>query len=155
MKKIGLFVLIMVILTACGPTENAVDIAQAQSVIEAARAAQDASRAAQIAAQGVSDVGRGQTLILLLVTLIFVALFVLAVYLVVRRLIRIQRVYRNLTSGKWISGPNAHWRKSEEPDLYQQMLIEQQWLLTQLLSQGYEDATDGHDLLDLPHDWWS
>ncbi len=155
MKKIGLFVLIMVILAACGPTENAVDIAQAQSVIEAARAAQDASRAAQIAAQGVSDVGRGQTLILLLVTLIVVVLLGLAAYLVIRRLIRIQRVYRKLTSGKWISGPNAHWRKSEEPDLYQQMLIEQQWLLTQLLSQGHEDVAESHDLLDLPHDWWS
>ena len=155
MKTIGVMALSVLLLAACGPTENAVDIAQAQSVIEAARAAQDASRAAQIAAQGVSDVGRGQTLILLLVTLIVVVLLGLAAYLVIRRLIRIQRVYRKLSSGKWISGPNAHWRKSEEPDLYQQMLIEQQWLLTQLLSQGHEDAADTHDLLDLPHDWWS
>ncbi len=161
MKKIGLFVLLAVILTACGPTENMVDITQAQSVIEAARAAQDASRAAQIAAEGVSDVGRGQTLILLLVTLIFISLLILAVYLVVRRLIRLQRIYRQfasgrISSGRWISGPNAHWRKSEEPDLYQQMLLEQQWLLSQLLSQGHEDADSGsHDLLDLPHDWWS
>lgn len=155
MKKIGLFVLMVMILAACGPTENAVDIAQAQSVIEAARAAQDASRAAQIAAQGLSDMGRGQTLILLLVTLIVFVLLGLAAYLIIRRLIRIQSVYRKVTSGTWISGPNAHWKKSEEPDLYQQMLIEQQWLLTQLLSQGHEDAADTHDLLDLPHDWWS
>lgn len=156
MKKIGLFILIVVILAACGPSENAVDIAQAQSVIEAARAAQDASRAAQIAAQGISDVGRGQTLILVLLTLLVVVILCLAVYLVVRRLILIQHAYRKLTTGKWISGPNAHWRKAEEPDLYQQMLLEQQWLLTQLLSQGHEDADTGaHDLLDLPHDWWS
>ncbi len=159
MKTIGVFVLFVVVIVllfaAHGPSENAVDIAQAQSVIEAARAAQDAAYAAQVAAQGISDVGRGQTLILLLVTLIVVVLLGLAAYLVIRRLIRIRRVYRKLTSGKWISGPNAHWRKSEEPDLYQQMLIEQQWLLTQLLSQGHEDAADTHDLLDLPHDWWS
>ena len=157
MKKIGLFMLIVAILAACGPSENAVDIAQAQSVIEAARAAQDASRAAQIAAQGsISDVGRGQTLILVLLTLLVVVILCITVYLVVRRLIRIQLAYRKLTSGKWISGPNAHWRKAEEPDLYQQMLLEQQWLLTQLLSQGHEDADAGaHDLMDLPHDWWS
>ena len=156
MKKIGLFVLMVMILAACGPTENAVDIAQAQSVIEAARAAQDASRAAQIAAQGISDVGRGQTLILVLLTLLVVVILSLAVYLFVRQLIRIQHAYRKLQSGKWISGPNAHWRKTEEPDLYQQMLLEQQWLLTQLLSQGHEDTDAGvHDLMDLPHDWWS
>ncbi len=157
MKKIGWLVLLATILTACGPSQNAVEIAQAQSVIEAARAAQDAAYAAQIAAQGISDVGRGQTLILLLITLIIVALLGLAVYFVVWRMIRAQRAYRQLTpgsTGRWLSGPNAHWRKSGEPDLYRQMLIEQQWLLTQLLSQGQEDI-DTHELLDLPHDWWS
>lgn len=145
----------MAILAACSPSENAVDIAQAQSVIEAARAAQDAAYAAQIAAQGISDVGRDQTLILVLLTLLLVVILGLAVYLVVRRLVRIQRTFRQLSSGRWVSGPNAHWKKSEEPDLYQQMLIEQQWLLTQMLSQGHEDAADTHDLLDLPHDWWN
>ena len=61
-------------MAACGPSDNAVEIAQAQSVIEAARAAQDAARAAQIASQGLSDVGRGQTLILVLLTLVLVVL---------------------------------------------------------------------------------
>jgi HAMP domain-containing protein len=159
MKTIGLFLLLVVLLVAAfatrGPSENAVDIAQAQSVMEAAHAAQDAANAAQVAAQGISDVGRGQTLILLLLTVVVVVLLGLALYLVIRRLIRIQSTFHQPTTGRWISEPNAHWRKTEEPDLYQQMLIEQQLLLTQLLSQGHEDDAEAHDLLDLPHDWWS
>ena len=71
MKKIGFFIiLLLLVLAACEPSDNAVEIAQAQSVIEAARAAQGDARAAQIASQGLSDVGRGQTLILLLLTLV-------------------------------------------------------------------------------------
>ncbi len=161
MKKIGLFALIAMILAACGPSENAVEIGQSQRAIEAARAAQEASRASLMAAQGVSHMDRGQTLVLLLMTLIFIVLLVLAVYLVLRRLIRLQRLFRQfstgqISSGRWISGHNEHWRKSEEPALYQQILLDQQWLLTQLLSQGHEDANIGsNDLLDLPHDWWS
>jgi hypothetical protein len=132
LKKIGLFFLLVVILAACGSSENAVDIVRAQSVI---------------------DIDHGQILILLLVTLIFAALFVLAEYLFIRRLIRIQRVFRKLISYQWLNSPNGHWRKSEEPDLYQQMRIEQQWLLTPLFSQGPEGA-ETHDPLDLPHDGW-
>ena len=49
-------------------SNNSVEITRAQGVIEAARAAQDAARAAQIASQGLSDVGRGQTFILVLLT---------------------------------------------------------------------------------------
>jgi hypothetical protein len=45
-------------------------------------------------------------------------------------------------------------KKSEEPDLYQQILLEQQWLLAQMLSQGHEE-TDQHDLSELPMDWWN
>ena len=153
MKTIGLMILLGLLLAACGPSENAVDIAQAQSVIEAARAAQDAAQAAQIAAQGVSDVGRGQTLIVVLLTLIVVVLLSLIAYLVVRRLIRLQQTMQPIPSGRWIGGPNAHWRKSEEPELYRQMLLEQQLLLAQLLSQGHAE-TDQSDLSELPTDWW-
>jgi hypothetical protein len=154
MKKIGLFILLTVVLTACGPSNNAVDIAQAQSIIEAARAAQDAAQAAQIAARGISDVGRGQTLILVLLTLLVVVLVGLAVYLCLRRLVLLQRNFQKISSGRWLSGPNAHLKKSEEPDLYQQILLEQQWLLAQMLSQGHEE-TDQHDLSELPMDWWN
>jgi hypothetical protein len=154
MKNTGLFIPLAVLLAACGPSQNEVDIAQAQSVIEAAHAAQDAAKAAQIAAQGISDVGRGQTLILILLTLIVLLILSLAVVLVLRRLISVQGAIQKTSSGRWISGPNAHWKKSEEPDLYQQMLLEQQLLLTQLLSQGHED-TDQHDLSELPMDWWN
>jgi hypothetical protein len=153
MKKIGLFIPLMVILTACGPSANDVDIAQAQGIIEAARAAQDAAQAAQIAAKGISDVGRGQTFILLLLTILVCILVGLAVYLIVRRLAFQQNSFRPVSSGRWIGGPNAHWKKAAEPDLYPQMLLEQQLLLMQLLSQNKEE-TDRHDLSELPMDWW-
>jgi hypothetical protein len=153
MKTMSLLILLVVLLAACGPSENAVDIAQAQSVIEAARAAQDAAQAAQIAAQGVSDIGRGQTLILVMLTLIVVVILGLIAYFFVRRLIRVQQTFQQIPSGRWIGGPNAHWRKSEEPDLYRQMLLEQQLLLAQLLSQGSSE-TDQQDLSELPTDWW-
>ena len=153
MKKIGVFFPLAVILAACGPSQNEVDIAQAQSVIEAAHAAQDAAKAAQIAAQGISDVGRGQTLILILLTLIVLLILSLAVVLVLRRMVRIQKTFQKIPSSRWVSGPNAHWKKSEEPELYQQMLLEQQLLLTHLLSQGHEE-TEPQDLSELPTDWW-
>jgi hypothetical protein len=153
MKKISLFISLMVILAACGPTANAVAIAQAQSAIQAARAAQNAAQAAQVAAQGMSDVGRVQSLILLLLTLLLIAMAGMAIYIISRRLASWQRNFQQVRSGQWLSGPNAYWKKSEEPDLYQQMLLEQHLLLSQLLSQGQEE-TDHHDLPDLPTDWW-
>ena len=57
LKKMVLLIPFCLVHAVCGPTNNEVDIAQAQSIIEAARAAQDAARAAQIASQGLSDVG--------------------------------------------------------------------------------------------------
>lgn len=154
MKKIGLFIPLMVILAACGPTANEVAIAQAQSAIQAARAAQDAAQAAQVAAQGMSDVGRVQSLILLLLTLLLIAMAGIGIYIISRRLTLWPRNFRQVRSGQWMSGPNARWKKTEEPDLYQQMLFEQQWLLAQMLSQSPEE-TDHHDMAELPTDWWS
>jgi hypothetical protein len=154
MKKIALFFPLMVIMAGCGPSANDVDIAQAQGIIEAARAAQDAALAAQIAARGISDVGRGQTLILLMLTILVFILVALAVYLIVRRLAFRQNNFRRVSSGRWIGGPNAHWKKAAESDLYPQILLEQQLLLTQLLSQNQEE-TDRHDLSELPMDWWN
>jgi hypothetical protein len=153
MKKIALFIPLIVILTSCGPSANDVDIAQAQGIIEAAHAAQDAALAAQIAARGISDVGRGQTLILVLLTVLVFVLVGLAIYLIVQRLTFRQTMNRRVSSGRWISGPNAHWKKAAEPDLYPQILLEQQLLLAQLLSQNQEE-TDRHDLSELPMDWW-
>lgn len=152
MIKMGLFALLAVGLTACGLSDNEVTIAQAQSMIEAARAAQDASHAAQTTSQGLSDMARGQIFILVLLTLIFVALLGIVFYLIMYRQIKIPS-FCQAKHGRWISGPNARSGKIEEPDLYQQMLSEQQWLLTQLLSQG-SDETEIHDLPDLPGGWW-
>jgi len=141
MNKIGFFSLFLPAVVAHGSIGNAVDNPQALSIIKAAQVA-----------QGINDLYHSQVLIMLLVTLIFFVLFSLAVYLVVRRLIRIGRAYRRLVSSRWIDEPYAHSRKGEETDLYLQIPFEHQWLFNQFLSQGHDDANT-HDLLDLPHEW--
>jgi len=157
MKKIVIFIaLVLLVLLAaasCGPSDNAVEIAQAQSVIEAARAAQDAARAAQIASQGLSDVGRGQTLILVLLTVVMVLLTGLAVYIVLQRQIWKHNQVRSKDKGRWMSGPNAHWKRVDAPDPYQQLLLQQQMLLTQLLQQSQVESEDD-DRPQLPAGWW-
>lgn len=157
MKKIGFFIAlvlsVLLVLVACGPSDNAVEIAQAQSVIEAARAAQDAAQAAQIASQGLSDVGRGQTLILVLLTLLVVLLIGLAAYVVLQRQIwKYNQIQPKPTGGRWISGPNAGWRRIENPDPYQ-LLLQQQMLLTQLLQQSQMESNDDEQP-QLPTGWW-
>lgn len=157
MKKIVIFIAIVVLVllaaAAYGPSENAVEIAQAHSVIEAARAAQDAARAAQIASQGLSDVGRGQTLILVLLTLVVVLLIGLAAYIIIQRQIWKYRQVQPRNTGRWMSGPNAHWKQVEGSDPYQQLLIQQQMLLTQLLQESQAE-TDEDDRPQLPTGWW-
>lgn len=157
MKKIGFFIAlvlsVLLVVAACGPSDNAVEIAQAQSVIEAARAAQDASRAAQIASQGLSDVGRGQTLILILLTLVLVFLIGMAAYIVIQRLIWKHSQVQPRNTGRWMSGPNAHWKRVEGSDPYQQLLLQQQMLLTQLLQQSQVESEED-DRPQLPTEWW-
>jgi HAMP domain-containing protein len=147
MNNIGFFSRFLPALVAYRSRGNTVDIAHAPRILETARTV-------QIASHGISDVGRSQVLILLLMTLIFIALFVLVVYLIVRRLIRIERAYRELVSNGWIDEPEAHWRKCKETNLFMQTLTEQQWLFNLFISHGHDD-TNTHDLLDLPHDWCS
>lgn len=157
MKKIGFFIAIVVLVllavAACEPSDNAVEIAQAQSVIEAARAAQDAARAAQVASQGLSDVGRGQTLILVLLTLVVVLLTGLAVYMVIQRQFWKRSQFQPKATGRWIGGPNAHWKRMDGSDPYQQLLLQQQMLLTQLLQQSQAESQDD-DPPQLPAGWW-
>jgi hypothetical protein len=157
MKKFGFFIAlvlsVLLVVAACGPSDNAVEIAQAQSVIEAARAAQDAARAAQIASQGLSDVGRGQTLILILLTLVVVFLIGMAAYIVIQRQIWKHSQVQPRNTGRWMSGPNAHWKRVEGSDPYQQLLLQQQILLTQLLKESQAE-TDEEDQPQLPSGWW-
>ena len=134
-------------------SDNSVEITRAQGVIEAARAAQDAARAAQIASQGLSDVGRGQTFILVLLTLVLVVLVGLVVYIVIQRQIWKHTQVLPKNSGRWMSGPNAHWKRVENPDPYQQLLLQQQMLLTQLLQQNQMEAGE-NDQPQLPDGWW-
>jgi hypothetical protein len=78
------------------------DIAQAQAVIESAKAAQEAAKAANTAATGLSIMGSGQTLILLLLTAALVGTWALVVYLVIQRVNRSktdQRIKRRPQSG--------------------------------------------------------
>jgi len=153
MKKIGLLLIsVFLVLAACGPSDNAVEIAQAQSVIEAARAAQDAARAAQIASQGLSDVGRGQTLILILLTLVVVLMIGLAAYIVIQHQNWKHNQAQVKSTGRWISGPNAGWKRIENPDPYQ-LLLQQQMLLTQLIQQSQAEANED-DQPQLPTRWW-
>jgi len=157
MKKIGFFIAlvlsVLMVVAASRASDNAVEIAQAQSVIEAARAAQDAARAAQIASQGLGDVGRGQTLILVLMTLVVVLLIGLAAYIVIQRQIWKHSQVQQKHSGRWMSGPNAHWNRVDGPDPYQQLLLQQQMLLTQLLQQSQVE-TEEDERPQLPTGWW-
>ena len=157
MKKIAVFIalvlLVLLAVAAFRPSDNAVEIAQAQSVIEAARAAQDAARAAQIASQGLSDVGRGQTLILVLLTFLVVLVIGLAAYIVIQRQIWKHSQVLPKNTGRWMSGPNAHWKRMDSPDPYQQLLLQQQMLLNQLLQQSQAE-TEEDDWPQLPTGWW-
>ena len=157
MKKIVIFINIVVLVVlaaaACGPSNNAVEIAQAQSVIESARAARDASRAAQIASQGLSDLGRDQTLILVLLTLVVVLLIGLAAYIVIQRQFWKRSQFQSKNTGRWIGGPNGHWKRMGSPDPYQQLLLQQQMLLTQLRQQSQAETQDD-DPPQLPTGWW-
>jgi len=157
MKKIVIFIAIVVLVllavAAFGPSDNAVEIAQAQSVIEAARAAQDAARAAQITSQGLSDVGRGQMLILVRLTLVMFLLIGLAAYIVLQRQIWKYSQTQSKNAGRWMSGPIAHWKRMDGSDPYQQLLLQQQVLLTQLLQQS-QTETPEDDQPQLPASWW-
>ena len=143
MKKLGFFIQFLPVMVAYGSRGNVVAAPQDMRVFEAVQATQNTK-----------DLDHNQILILLLVTLLFVLLFGMALYLIVRRLIRIGRAYRRLFSNVHIDYPDVHSRKAEKADLDLAMFTEQQWLLSQLLSQGYEDRDD-HDFVDLPHDLWS
>ena len=156
MKKFAFFlflVFLCVFALSWVVSDNSVEIIRAQGVIEAARAAQDAARAAQIASQGLSDVGRGQTFILVLLTLVLVVLVGLVAYIVIQRQIWKRGQVLPKNSGRWVSGPNAHWKRVENPDPYQQLLLQQQMLLTQLLQQNQMEAGE-NDQPQLPDGWW-
>jgi hypothetical protein len=156
MKKFLFFLILVflcVITLSWVTSDNSIEITRAQGVIEAARAAQDAARAAQIASQGLSDVSRGQTFILVLLTLALVVLVGLVMYIVIQRQIWKHTQVLPKNTGRWVSGPNAHWKRVENPDPYQQLLLQQQMLLTQLLQQNQMEVGD-NDQPQLPDGWW-
>ena len=126
MQKSNLWLsLLPLVLTACGPTGNKVIIAQVQSVVDAALR--------------LTDVGPSLILILLLLMLLVVVILsCLAGMLFILQLSQLRRTFWQLTSAGWMGGSNAHRKDNTAPDLYQQMLNEQQWLFTHLLSQSHE-----------------
>jgi hypothetical protein len=91
-------------------SDNAVQIEQAQAVIQAARAAQDSAQAAQIASAGLGATALVNSLILLLlaITLLLVAAGGLYYLIVIRR----QQLQ---AKPSWPPGPNARWGKVGEP----------------------------------------
>jgi hypothetical protein len=147
MKKIGLLILLVLLLVACRPNKNIVGIPRAKSVIAAASAA-------QVATRGLGEVGHWQSLFLMLLVLFLVVPFLLAACILIRCLTLWKHPIRRTGSVQWIEEPIAHWKKSEEPDLYQQILLDQQWLFSQLPSQSQDEANI-HDLSEPPTDWLS
>jgi hypothetical protein len=49
--------------------------------------------------------------------------------------------------------PMSQEEKTWNSDLHQQMQLDQQWLFSQLVSQGHDESLS-HDLFDPPTDWW-
>jgi flagellar biogenesis protein FliO len=143
MKKIGGFILFLPVMVSYWSRGNVVDTPKDLRVFKVS-----------LVAQSTNGLDHNQVLILLLVTLVFVLLFSMALYLIVRRLIRIARAYRRFVSNQWVDDLDVHSRKVEESDLNLGVFTEQQWLLNQLLTQGHEDA-DAHNFVDLPNDLWS
>jgi len=143
MKKIGLYILFLPVIVSYGSKVNSGDTSQDLRIFKVAQVAPI-----------INNLDNDLILILLLITLIFVLLFGIAVCRVIQKLIRIRHAYREFISNRWIDEPDTHSRKTEDPDLNLGLFTEQQWLLSELLSQGLEDG-DGHDFVDLPHDWRS
>ena len=150
MKKIGLFILLIVILTACSMTNKTVDIVRTQRVIQAIHTVQGSAMAAKVATQGSSEVGLWQFLILILLVLFLVVPFVLVIFAFIRCLALWKHYIWRTNSGQWVGESDTQWKNSAEPDLYQQIQLDQQWLFSHLLLQGQEET----DPPELPTDWW-
>ena len=85
----------------------------------------------------------------MLLALFLVVPFVMVVFVFIRCLALWKHHIWRTGSGQWIGESDIHWKKSEEPDLYQQIQLDQQWLSSQLLSQSQEET----DQPELPIDW--
>jgi hypothetical protein len=107
----GVIVTLLVTMQQWG--NNSVDIAQAQAAIEAARAAQSAAEAAKVAAGGLADVARMNAFLLGVVVLLAAALAVAVGYLWFTRQ-QALIVEQRTQAKRWLPGPNAGWRKSDE-----------------------------------------
>jgi hypothetical protein len=153
-KKICLLILLVLLLVACVPNKNTVNITHAKRTIEAVHTATHTVQTTQVAAQWVNDVGHWQSVILILLVLFLVVPFLLAACILIRCFTLWKRHVRRTGSVQWFEEHVAPWKKSEEPDLYQQILLEQQWLFSQLPSQNQDEANI-HDLSEPPTDWWS
>jgi hypothetical protein len=129
-----------------------VNITYAKRTIEAVHTAQRAAQTTQVATRGLGEIGHWQSLILMLLVLFLVVPFLLAACLLIRCLTLWKRSIRRTDSVQWFEEPAAHRKKPEEPDLYQQTLLDQQWLFSQLPSQNQVEANI-HDLSEPPTDW--
>ena len=91
-----------------------------------------------------------QFLILALLVL-FLAVPLVVVVLVIIRCLSLWKHYIWRTGSRQRIGYyDTLWKKSDEPDLYHQIQLDQLWLFSQLLSQGQEETAQP----ELPIDWW-
>jgi hypothetical protein len=94
-----------------------------------------------------------------MIGLLFVIVLILAatVGLVIQFVLWCLGLWRNNNfrhgPGIGIIIPRSQEEKTWNSDLHQQMQLDQQWLFSQLLSQGH-DESQRNDLFDPPTDWW-
>ena len=91
--------------------------------------------------------------LLVVLVVILAAMVSLVVYVVIWCL----GLWRNnnfrLGPGNEVSITKIQEGKTWNSDLHQQMQLDQQWLFSQLLSQGH-DESQSSDLFEPPTDWW-
>jgi hypothetical protein len=145
LKNIGLFILLVLVLTACVPNAKTVEFAQAKTTFESVRSG-------QLAAQGTDVIENIQTLMLVLLGLFLLVPAFLASYIIIRILVLWRHKTQRIDFGQWVDESDDSGKVSDGNDIGQQMQIDQQWLFSLMLSQDHEEAAS-HDLFEPPMDW--
>lgn len=99
---------------------TAIEISQAQAVIESARAAKSAAEAAKISAGGLAVVSTIQAVILAVIPIAAVVIMGMFIYLTMEKRRRDAQLASWLAvsqSRRWAPGPNAGFRKANSPTL--------------------------------------
>lgn len=149
MKKIGLWMVLILVLTACSPRISTVE--KAQNAIQATRTAKDVAQAGQIAMHSIGQIGNQPTFVLVVFVLFLIVPIAFAASLFFKSLALWRHRASQAGSGSWDSRSDALWDPSDEPDLTRQIPIDQHGVFSQLFAQGHEQM----DQSDQSADWWS